>query len=157
MCSCPAHLRLVDCVCGCEHTNDRLSQLSERRRELEAEVDRLRAALTALGRNERAAANRSLELQEENEQLAAKLEQRTTQWGVLCNLREQDAQEYLELKARMDQLRSEATGTALGNLAKIERLQSQRDALVRKLGLDWGPDEFGDLDAVTDRKGNNDE
>lgn len=148
MCSCPAHLRLVDCVCECEHTNDRLSQLSERRRELEAEVDRLRAALTALGRNERAAANRSLELQEENEQLAAKLEQRTTQWGVLCNLREQDAQEYLELKARMDQLRSEATGTALGHLAKIERLQSERDALVRKLGLDWGPDEFGDLSQV---------
>ena len=32
--------------------------------------------------------------------------------------------------------------------AKIERLQSQRDALVRKLGLDWGSDEFGDLDAA---------
>lgn len=43
-------------------------------------------------------------------------------------------------------IRNEATGTALGHLAKIERLQSQRDALVRKLGLDWGPDEFGDLD-----------
>lgn len=113
MCSCPAHLRLVDCVCGCEHTNDRLSQLSERRRELEAEVDRLRSALTALSRNERAAANRSLELQEENERI-----------------------------------RAEATGTALGHLAKIERLQSQRDALVRKLGLDWGPDEFGDLNDV---------
>lgn len=47
-------------------------------------------------------------------------------------------------------IRNEATGTALGHLAKIERLQSQRDALVRKLGLDWGPDEFGDLSAVPD-------
>ena len=45
-------------------------------------------------------------------------------------------------------IRNEATGTALGHLAKIKRLQSERDALVRKLGLDWGPDEFGDLDAV---------
>lgn len=44
-------------------------------------------------------------------------------------------------------IRNEATGTALGHLAKIKRLQSERDALVRKLGLDWGPDEFGDLDA----------
>lgn len=49
-------------------------------------------------------------------------------------------------------IRNEATGTALGHLAKIERLQSQRDALVRKLGLDWGPDEFGDLSEVPDRK-----
>lgn len=79
-----------------------------------AEVHRLRAALSALGRNEQAACNRSMELQEENERI-----------------------------------RAEATGTALGHLAKIERLQSQRDALVRKLGLDWGPDEFGDLDAAT--------
>lgn len=46
-------------------------------------------------------------------------------------------------------IRNEATGTALGHLAKIKRLQSERDALVRKLGLDWGPDEFGDLDAAT--------
>lgn len=53
-----------------------------------------------------------------------------------------------ELQTELKQLRAEATGTALGHLAKIERLQSQRDALVRKLGLDWGPDEFGDLDAV---------
>lgn len=38
-------------------------------RRLLAEVDRLRAALTALGRNERAACNRSLSLQEENDRL----------------------------------------------------------------------------------------
>lgn len=55
------------------------------------------------------------------------------------------------LLAEVDRLRAEATGTALGHLAKIERLQSQRDALVRKLGLDWGPDEFGDLDTAPDR------
>lgn len=48
-------------------------------------------------------------------------------------------------------IRNEATGTALGHLAKIKRLQSERDALVRKLGLDWGPDEFGDLSKVPDR------
>lgn len=53
-----------------------------------------------------------------------------------------------ELQTELKQLRAEATGTALGHLAKIERLQSQRDALVRKLGLDWGPDEFGDLSTV---------
>lgn len=39
------------------------------RERLLAEVDRLRAALTALGRNERAACNRSLSLQEENDRL----------------------------------------------------------------------------------------
>lgn len=49
-----------------------------------------------------------------------------------------------------DKLKTESVGTALGHLAKIERLQSERDALVRKLGLDWGPDEFGDLSAVPD-------
>lgn len=32
--------------------------------------------------------------------------------------------------------------------AKVERLQSERNALVAKFGLDWGPDEFGDLDAA---------
>ena len=42
--------------------------------DLLAEVDRLRAALTALGRNERAAANRALALQEENSALLRKLE-----------------------------------------------------------------------------------
>lgn len=92
-----------------------------------AEVDRLRA---------------------ENHAQVQKLEERTTQWRALLNLRERDAVDYRELKSRMDKLRTEATGTALGHLAKIERLQSQRDALVRKLGLDWRPDEFGDLDAV---------
>lgn len=56
--------------------------------------------------------------------------------------------ERLDALREVEQLRAEATGTALGHLAKIERLQSQRDALVRKLGLDWGPDEFGDLAAV---------
>lgn len=39
-----------------------------------AEVDRLRGALTALGRNERAAANRALELQEENDRLSAQVQ-----------------------------------------------------------------------------------
>lgn len=47
-----------------------------------------------------------------------------------------------------DKLKMESVGTALGHLAKIKRLQSERDALVRKLGLDWGPDEFGDLSEV---------
>lgn len=101
---------------GCAGMLDQLAQA-------DSTIDQLRAALTTLARNEQAACNRSLELQEENERL-----------------------------------RAEATGTALGHLAKIERLQSQRDALVRKLGLDWGPDEFGDLDSVptpinTDRGG----
>jgi hypothetical protein len=39
-----------------------------------AEVDRLRAALTAMSRNERAAANRALTLQDENSALLRKLE-----------------------------------------------------------------------------------
>lgn len=45
MCSCPAHRELVDCTCECDHTNDRLSQLSRRCRELEAEANQLRATL----------------------------------------------------------------------------------------------------------------
>lgn len=56
-----------------------------------------------------------------------------------------NAEDTLRMYAK---LKTESVGTALGHLAKIERLQSERDALVRKLGLDWGPDEFGDLDAV---------
>lgn len=54
----------------------------------------------------------------------------------------------MSLGQDVERLRNEATGAALGHLAKIDRLQSERDALVRKLGLDWVPDEFGDLSAV---------
>lgn len=42
--------------------------------DLLAEVDRLRSTLTALGRNERAAANRALELQEERDRLNAQVQ-----------------------------------------------------------------------------------
>lgn len=38
MCDCPAHQSLVDCTCSCDHTNDRLLQLRERVRELEADL-----------------------------------------------------------------------------------------------------------------------
>ena len=41
--------------------------------DLLAEVDRLRGALAAISRNERAAANRSLKLQEENDRLHAQV------------------------------------------------------------------------------------
>jgi hypothetical protein len=39
-----------------------------------ADVDRLQAALTAISRNERAAANRSLEMQDENDRLRAQVQ-----------------------------------------------------------------------------------
>lgn len=38
MCDCPAHQSLVDCTCSCDHTNDRLLQLRNRVRELEADL-----------------------------------------------------------------------------------------------------------------------
>ncbi len=56
-----------------------------------------------------------------------------------------------KLRARVDRLSAENSahvGVNMACNAKIERLQSQRDALVRKLGLDWGPDEFGDPNNV---------
>lgn len=58
-----------------------------------------------------------------------------------------------KLRARVDRLSAENSahvGVNMACNAKIDRLQSERDALVRKLGLDWGPDEFGDLSAVPD-------
>lgn len=85
-----------------------------------AEVDRLRAENHAVT--------------EENSALLRKLEEQYRR-------RAQSANE-------ITRIRNESTGTALSHLAKIERLQSERDALVRKLGLDWGPDEFGDLNTV---------
>jgi hypothetical protein len=50
MCSCPAHQALVDCTCQCDHTDDRLRQHRDRNRELQAEVDRLRAELAEMMR-----------------------------------------------------------------------------------------------------------
>jgi hypothetical protein len=59
MCSCPAHHDLVDCICQCDHTNDRLTQWQtrafdaeqaavtqqQRAAQAEAEVFRLRGQL----------------------------------------------------------------------------------------------------------------
>jgi hypothetical protein len=38
MCNCPAHRALVDCVCNCDHTNDRLSQWKTRALAAEAKL-----------------------------------------------------------------------------------------------------------------------
>ncbi len=62
------------------------------------------------------------------------------------------ADERNKLRAQIDRLSAENSahiGVNMACNAKIDRLQSERDALVRKIGLDWGPDEFGDLDAAT--------
>ena len=45
MCSCPAHRSLAECVCACDHTNDRLRQWTERAHAAEATLDRVRAAI----------------------------------------------------------------------------------------------------------------
>lgn len=62
-------------------------------------VHRLRAALTALGRNERVAANRSLELQEENSTLLRKLEEQYRIRAENARLRTENAAQAEQLAA----------------------------------------------------------
>lgn len=64
-----------------------------------AEVDRLRAALTALGRNERVAANRSLELQEENDRLRLETAQMESGAQIAMNAGVTALQEVKRLEA----------------------------------------------------------
>lgn len=131
-------------------------------RRLLAEADRLRAENEQMRRNVAyAAAIVSGDAAEMLPETIAKLRAERNQLKEINNrmaedrLRLVDERDQLIAERETDadvmrQLRAEATGTALGHLAKIERLQSQRDVLVRKLGLDWGPDEFGDLSKVPD-------
>ena len=44
MCGCEAHRRLVECTCNCDHTGDRMSQWSERAKELEHALRKLAEA-----------------------------------------------------------------------------------------------------------------
>lgn len=110
-----------------ERTN-RVDNLKGDACRLLAEVDRLRAELDAL--------NSRLDVT-----------------AVINETIGELADERNKLRARIDRLSAENSahiGVNMACNAKIERLQSERDALVRKLGLDWGPDEFGDLSAVPD-------
>lgn len=149
MCSCPAHLRLVDCVCECDHTGDRLTQLNDRRSELEAEVDRLRAENDQMRRNVAyAAAIVSGDAAEMLPETIAKLRAERDQLKEINDLMAEDRLRLIDERDRLIAEREADSAVFMAHRAAFVRLQSERNALVAKLGLDWGPDEFGDLSQV---------
>lgn len=85
-------------------------------RRLLAEVDRLRTALTAISRNEQAAANRSLELQEENDRLRAENTAQAERIAELASEVVATASRNCTLQAENDLLRPlDQSGEGQGN------------------------------------------
>lgn len=146
-----------------QHAADRdayVAKTIKRYDTLAEEAARLRSALTALGRNEQAAVTSSLELQEENERLrleAVQMESGThiaVDAGVAAlqevkrlektcaNLKEINdrmAEDRLRLIDERDRLIAEREADSavfMAHRAAFVRLQSERNALVAKLGLD---------------------
>lgn len=105
--------------------------------DLLAEVDRLRSALTALGRNEQAAVTRSLELQEENERLRLEVVQMESGAQIAMNAGVVALQEVKRLEIERDDLKIINDRMAEDRLRLVDERDSILTDLLQYSQLHW--------------------